>query len=242
MQYSGYRKRFHYEIVQSALHAYKKIQELDQTGVKPMYRPKEWRQNERRKEKEEKRRSWYRKGNYSSVIFVPATPESSLKRSLDEDVKKSGLRIRIVEKSGMSVKRVLQRSDPFKKRTCERECCFVCRTGGRGPRDSFGVTSEIKCQTCEQKYVGETARSAFTRGKEHLDGMDRDVSQSVLRRHANDCHNGVIPDYVMNVTGVYHGDAMLRQITESIKIRREGFINNKTEGNSITLPPAAIVK
>ena len=233
MQYSGYSKGFRYEIVQSALHAYRKIQELDQTGVKPMYRPKEWRQNERRKEKEEKRRSWYRKGNYSSVIFVPATPESSLKRSLDEDVKKSGLRIRIVEKSGMRVKKVLQRSDPFKKRTCERECCFVCRTGGRGPCDSFGVTYEIKCQTCEQKYVGETARSAFTRGKEHLDGMDRGVSQSVLRRHANDCHNGVIPDYVMNVTGVYHGDAMLRQITESIKIRREGSINNKTEWNSL---------
>ena len=43
-------------------------------------------------------------------------------------------------------------------------------------------------------------------------------------------------------TGVYHGDAMLRQITESIKIRREGSINNKTEWNSITLPQAAIVK
>ncbi|XP_044170062.1 uncharacterized protein LOC122954094 [Acropora millepora] len=134
MQYSGYSKGFRYEVVQSALHAYKKIQTLDQTGVKPMYRPKEWRQNERRKEKEEKRRSWYRKGNYSSVIFVPATPGSSLKRLLDEDVKKSGLRIRI--------------ADPFKKRTCERECCFVCRTGGRGPCDSCGVTYEIKCQTC----------------------------------------------------------------------------------------------
>ena len=71
---------------------------------------------------------------------------------------------------------------------------------GRGPCDSFGVTYEIKCQTYEEKYVGETARNAFARGKEHLDGMDRDVSQSVLRRHANDCHNGVIPDYVMNVT------------------------------------------
>ena len=241
MQYSGYSKGFRYEIVLSAHHAYKMIHTLDQTGVKPMYRSKEWKQNERRKEKEEKRRSWYRKGNYSSVIFVPATPESSLKRLLDEDVK-SGLRIRIVEKSGMSMKRVLQRSDPFKKRTCERECCFVCRTGGGGPCDSCGVTYEIKCQTCGQKYVGETARSAFTRGKEHLDGMDRAVSQSVLRRQANDCHNGVIPDYVMNVTGVYHGDAMLRQITEAIKIRREGSINNKTEWNTITLPQAAIVK
>ena len=113
---------------------------------------------------------------------MPATPESLLKRSLDEDVKKSGLRIRIVEKSGMYVKRVLQRSDPFNKRTCEREFCFVSRTGSKGPCDSCGVTYEIKCQTYEQKYVGETARSAFTRGKEHLDGMDRAVSQSVLRR------------------------------------------------------------
>ena len=52
----------------------------------------------------------------------------------------------------------------------------------------------------------------------------------------------LIPDYVMNVTGVYHGDVILRQITESIKIRREGSINNKTEWNSITLPQAAIVK
>ena len=39
MQYSGYSKGFRYEIVQSALHACKKIQELDQTGVKLMYRP-----------------------------------------------------------------------------------------------------------------------------------------------------------------------------------------------------------
>ena len=73
MQYSGYSKGFRYELVQSALHVYKKIQELDRTGVKPMYTPKEWRQNERRKEKEEKRGSWYKKDNYSSVIFVPAT-------------------------------------------------------------------------------------------------------------------------------------------------------------------------
>ena len=74
MQYSGYSEGFRYEIVQSALHAYRKIQELDQTGIKPMYRLKEWRQNERRKEKEEKRTSCYRKGNYSSVIICACHP------------------------------------------------------------------------------------------------------------------------------------------------------------------------
>ncbi|XP_044170066.1 uncharacterized protein LOC122954100 [Acropora millepora] len=65
--------------------------------------------------------------------------------------------------------------------------------------------------------------------------MDRAVSQSVLRRHANDCHNGVIPDYVMNVTGVYHGDAMLRQIIEAIKIRREGFGKTQSEEDDLSV-------
>ena len=64
----------------------------------------------------------------------------------------------------------------------------------------------------------------------------------VMENLGKTANNGVIPDYVMNVTGVYHGDAMLRQITESIKIRRVGSINNKTQWNSITLPQAAIVK
>ena len=72
------------------------------------------------------------------------------------------------------------------------------------------------------------------------------MGKCFLRDNANLCRNqflaGEIPDYVMNVTGVYHGDAIIRQITESIKIRREGSINNKTEWNSITLPQAAIVK
>ena len=66
-----------------------------------------------------------------------------------------------------------------------------------------------------------------------FEGQCKPLSKSVF---------GEIPDYVMNVTGVYHGDAIIRQITESIKIRREGSINNKTEWNSITLQQAAIVK
>ena len=72
--------------------------------------------------------------------------------------------------------------------------------------------------------------------------MRKDTTHSVLRRHANDSHNGVTPEYIMNVTGVYHSDAMLRQITESVKIRKEGTINNKTEWNAVILPQAAIEK
>ena len=41
-----------------------------------MYRPREWRNKERAREKRKKQESWYTKGDYDSVIFIPATPKS----------------------------------------------------------------------------------------------------------------------------------------------------------------------
>ena len=42
------------------------------------------------------------------------------------------------------------------------------------------------------------------------------------------------------VTGVYNNDTMLRQIAESIRIRKDGDINNKREWNTYLLPRAVI--
>ena len=51
----------------------------------------------------------------------------------------------------------------------------------------------------------------------------------MLDRHAREVHQGKVPDFTMNVSGVYNNDAMLRQIAESIRIRKDGDINNKKE-------------
>ena len=37
----------------------------------------------------------------------------------------------------------------------------------RKSHEKAGVVYEIRCNTCEKTYIGETARSANTRGKEH---------------------------------------------------------------------------
>ena len=47
-------------------------------------------------------------------MFVPATPGSVLMKKYKNEVQKSGIKIRIVEKAGISLKQQLQRSDPFK--------------------------------------------------------------------------------------------------------------------------------
>ena len=184
----------------SALSAYNKIKTSDLLGERPMYRRKDFRKEERKKEKEQKKKNWYKKGGYESVIFVPATPGSVLKKSLDDDIRASGVKIKLVERAGENLKQILQRSDPFKERCCNRENCLVCSTGGRGPCSAFGVTYEIECKECEQKYVGETSRSAYTRGKEHLRDMDSGSTQSVLERHSKEKHHGLVPDFKMNVT------------------------------------------
>ncbi|KXJ09015.1 hypothetical protein AC249_AIPGENE13966 [Exaiptasia diaphana] len=242
MQYTGYKEEFRYDVVKSALNAYRRILALDKQGLRPMYRPKEWKKAERDEKKREKRTSWYKRGIYSSVIFIPATPNSELRKILEEDVRKSGVGIKIVEKSETNVKRVLQRSNPFRKKVCEEEECLVCRTGATGPCRTQGITYEIECKSCKDKYISETSRNAFTREREHVRSVDSNTREhSVLKRHCSEKHGGILQDFVMNVTGTYNQDRMLRQITESVRIKREGrSMNTKTEWNTVLIPRANI--
>ena len=121
----------------------------------------------------------------------------------------------MVEQSGVTLKRMLQRSDPFREKQCNNFDCLVCSTGRKGSCRSTGVTYELVCQVCRHKYIGETFRSAYTRLKKR-------VESSVLWRHSCDNHGGDVPGFTMNVTGTFHNDAMLRQITESVRINQVG--------------------
>ena len=203
LQYSGYDQKFRTEVVKSALNVYKHILRLDACGEKPMHRTRTWRKIERVREKRKKREGWYRKGGYDSVIFVPATPGSELKRRYEKEVDEAGMKIRVTEQSGIPLKRHLQRSNPFKSEKCEREDCLVCTSGGKGTCYATGVTYEIVCKECSCKYVGETARSAYSRGLEHLKTSKTEQEQAVMWKHAQEKHGGKIPTYVMNMTGIF---------------------------------------
>ena len=80
-----------------------------------------------------------------------------------------------------------------------------------------------------------------------LDNLCTETSeqeQAVMWKHAQEKHRGKIPTYVMNVTGIFGDDAMLRQITESVLIRNtpgEKLMNTKNEWNYVSYPQAQIV-
>ena len=93
LQYSGYDQKFRTEVVLSALKAYKRMIQLEASGEKPLYRPREWKRLERAQERRGKRESRYRKGRFDTVIFVPATPGSRLKNRYIEEIEGAGFKI-----------------------------------------------------------------------------------------------------------------------------------------------------
>ena len=161
---------------------------------------------------------WYKKGRNEAVILYQLHRNSQLQRRYQRKIKQQGFKIKVVEKAGVAIKRLLQRSDPFKSRKFEREGCPVCREDGKGPCDKQSVTYEIKCAECNNVYVGETSRSAYVRGKEHMKSLGKKKERSVLWKHCKEKHNSEMQKFEMNVTGSYSNDAMLRQISEGVWI------------------------
>ena len=100
-----YSKKFRYEVVDSALKAYKTRNEADQEGERPLHRLKEWGKDEREQEKVRKKNDWYKRGGNEAVIFVPATPNSQLLQSKHQkEIKQQGFKIKVVEKAGIEIR------------------------------------------------------------------------------------------------------------------------------------------
>ena len=107
---------------------------------------------------------------------------------------------------------------------------------------TFGVTYELVCQLCRQKYIGETSQSAYTRRKEHLQALEQ---SSVMWRHSCEKHDRNVPGFTMNVTGMFQSDVMLRQISESIqinKVQQDKLINTQSEWRYFQIPRAFVTQ
>ena len=214
MQYSGYKKEMRYHVVKSAINAYMQIREKEQLGIRPIHRPRNWRREERRKEKEQKRKDWYRTGGFDTVLFTAMTPNGKLKKMYENEIRRSGLRIKVVERSGRTLKSQLQTSNPFKQRQCGREDCFICTTSNVGNCYTEGVTYSIDCQSTDacrkNAYKGETGSNGYTRGDQHATHLrGRNLNNSPLWRHCVEQHGGRIQQFNMAITGTFRNNAML---------------------------------
>ena len=105
LQFSGYGQVYRAQLLKSALSAYDSIVRKDAEGIEPMYRPREWNKESREEEKRAKKENWFKKGGAETVIFVPNTPGSELKKRYMKAIQNSDVRtVKVVEGTGRSSK------------------------------------------------------------------------------------------------------------------------------------------
>ena len=247
MQYSGYNQAFRYDVTRSAVNAYQTLMENEANHIRPIYRPKDWHKEERMEQKERKRREWYKQGGFDTVLFIPTTPGGKLKHMYEKEIRQSGIRMKVVERTGRTLKSQLQTSNPFHQGGCERENCFICTTTGKGNCATESITYKIQCgggDCTRNQYKGETAGNGFTRGSKHLSDLAAgNESNSPLWRHCLEEHNGELQTFQMSVTGTFKNDAMLRQISEAVQIERTEagtLMNDRAEWNMTRVPRTVI--
>ena len=186
------------------------------------------------------------KAGAESIIFVPCTPNEELKKIYEREIEVRGFNVKVMERSGIKIKDILHKKDPFRKAECGRNDCFVCESNGKGKGlcNKQNIKYRISCvENCKKKdiYHGETSYSAFTRGKEHLVNLENRDPSSMLYIHCQNEHGGNIVRFQMDITGMFHHDATLPQISEGIEIKetdKKRLMNTRSEWNTPMIPNA----
>ena len=206
---------------------YNKETERDRQGIRPLYRRKGYEAKERKKKKARLKSAWYKP--HDAVLFIPPTPKGELQNRLKEVVKQqvgSEMKVKIVERAGVKMRSILPGLG--EEVDCGRNDCAIHTTGGRGNCRKEGVVYQGVCLTCEQNgtksiYVGETGKSAYVRGRQHLlaigDPLGKQNSNA-FAKHIVETHNNEQDiKFRFNVIQAYRRP-LERQVREGVEIIR----------------------
>ena len=109
MKESGYGAAFRLEGISCGLESYEKQVQREVDGVCPLYRPKGFKEDERRRKKELAMTSWYRP--FGAVLFCPPTPDSvlatRLRKTVREEEGRGGMKVKVIERAGVKLSFVL---------------------------------------------------------------------------------------------------------------------------------------
>ena len=148
----------------------------------------------------------------------------------------AGVHFKIIENAGLSMRRVLQVSNPLESAGCDSPDCLPCRDvrGEGGKCRGCGINYQVECQLCPDNercvYIGESSRNLYTRSKEHLARYRSGKLTSFIVKHQNTAHQGEEANFKAKVTASTR-DCLTRQVTEAVHIRRcqVPVLNAKTE-------------
>ena len=194
-----------------------------------------------------------------AVLFVPRTSRGELaKRIREKEIeleKVTGFRFKVVERAGTNLEKILHKSNPWAGKDCGRVKCLLCETKGKSDEQPQSCSKrntvyKITCEECEklgQKgvYIGESARSCYERGKEHLEARENLKPDSHMLKHVLLHHREKdIREVKFKMRSLkFHKSAFERQIHEAVAIqshREDILMNSKSEYNRCSVPRLSV--
>ena len=222
---SGYPMTVRHQVIKTACEKWDKMCEDEDNGVRPVHRPREWKERERRLEKEAKVGNWHQahRNQVSAPLIldpVAGVMVGEMKEVCKRFESLTGMRVVVQTRAGKANKQ-LAKSEPLRSKKCGREECLVCATRG-GSCEKNGAGYQIRCETCLRSgrtstYDGETGRNCFCRGKEHQDALRLEDQENPLWKHCVLEHGGIKADFSMKVIGRFQS-CLVRQVNEAVRI------------------------
>ena len=129
----------------------------EDNGVRPVRRPREWRELERLLEKDLKSQNWHRGegGQVSAPLIVDPTSGNML-TELKKECKKfedlTGIRVVVMERAESTIKH-LAKSEPLKSKGCGWDNCFPCSS------------KSSKCEKTERDTVSAARPASWLEGR-----------------------------------------------------------------------------
>ena len=240
MMMSGYNAKFRLEIIQSAVRGYDRQCDAADRGIRPLYRPRDFQAEERRKSKLLTKTSWHRPA--SAVGFIPATPGAELakdiQRIVTEETARLGLSAKIIETGGKSLRQHLVRLDLT---GCFYPDCYLCECDDKGASHTrSGAHYSGICLLCKEnnklaRYDGESGLSGYYRStighkKDIIDKNDKNA----FAKHLTSFHPDKVGDpaaFKLKVEST-HKKCLERQVSEGIYIvnsEADYLLNSKSE-------------
>ena len=121
MKDSGYNERLRGEVIRDATIGWERKVQAAEAGQRPTYRPREWEQKEKQRQKLIKKSAWYRP-QADVASFYPATRNSELikriRKVIEEEASRLDMKVWVVEKGGESLKTKLVKSEIRQNSEC----------------------------------------------------------------------------------------------------------------------------
>ena len=199
------------------------------------------------------------KETFNSVLFVPATKGSALARRIKEaevsNRQGRHSRIKVVERSGPTVKSKLSKKAPWGNKRCGAEDCMYCLTSKEATFScrTPGVGYSITCELCSagglvSKYQGETGKNLYARGRMHIQEFKASTQSNCMVIHNRIFHPQLVCvpgdetfNFRMEMTGVFK-TPLDRQVDEAMRIKNDKvdhIMNSGSEWRADSIPRAA---